>query len=70
MSLTCNVGGADKAIRFVLGLALLAVAVFAQIETHWRVLAAALALIALLTAALGFCPMNSLLGINTCKRRP
>lgn len=70
MSLTCNVGGVDKAIRFVVGLALLALAVFAPVDNHWRVLAAVFALAALVTAALGFCPMNSLLGINSCKRRP
>lgn len=68
MAMTCNVGGADKAIRIVMGIALLALALFAPVEIVWRVVAGVLSAIALVTALIGFCPLNSLLGIDTCKR--
>jgi len=68
MAMSCNVGGADKVVRIVVGIALLILAVFSPIDTVWRVLAGVLAAIALVTALIGFCPLNSLLGIDTCKR--
>jgi hypothetical protein len=68
MAMTCNVGGTDKAIRVVAGIALLALALFANVDTVWKVVVGVLAAIALVTALIGFCPLNSLLGIDTCKR--
>lgn len=66
MALTCNVGGTDKAIRVVLGIALLALGFFAGLSTTWTIVAYAAAVIALLTALVGYCPLNTLFGINTC----
>lgn len=66
MALTCNVGGADKSIRLVLGIALLAVGFFVGMSTTWTIVAYAAAGIALLTALIGYCPLNALFGINTC----
>jgi len=66
MTLTCNVGGADKTIRIALGVALLAIGLFAGMSTTWTIVAYAAAVIALLTALIGYCPLNSLFGINTC----
>lgn len=68
MAMTCNVGGADKATRIFVGVAFLALALFAPVDAVWRVVAGVLAAIALVTAVIGFCPLNSLLGIDTCKR--
>ena len=65
----CNVGGTDKAIRLVVA----AVAVVAGIgmlsagmNAVWAVIAFVVALIAGVTAVVGFCPLNQLLGIDTC----
>lgn len=66
MALTCNVGGADKTIRVVLGVVLLAIGLFAGMSTIWTIVAYAAAVIALLTALIGYCPLNALFGINTC----
>ncbi len=62
-----NVGGMDRTARFVVGVILLIVAAVAPIEMAWRVVALIVALVALVTATVRFCPANLLLGINTCE---
>lgn len=69
MAISCNVGGADKTFRIVAGVVLAAVALLSDIDTPWKVLAGVLAAIALLTALIGYCPLNSLLGIDSCKHK-
>ena len=69
MAIACNVGGADKAIRIVIGIALIAFAFFANVDAIWKEVAGGAAAIALITAFVGFCPLNSLLGINSCKHK-
>ena len=66
MALDCNVGGADKITRIVLGVALVALGLLADLGATWTIVAYALAVIALLTALINFCPLNKLLGIDTC----
>ena len=66
MALTCNVGGTDKLIRIALGVALVALGLLADLGAAWTIVAYALAVIALLTALINYCPLNMLLGINTC----
>ncbi len=61
-----NVGGIDRIARIVVGLVLLVVGLLAPIELIWRVAALVVAAVALITAAVRFCPANALLGINTC----
>ncbi len=39
MALTCNVGGGDKVFRIALGLALIAVVLFVDMATVWKVVA-------------------------------
>ena len=56
-----NEGGLDRVLRVVAGLAVLSLA-FVGPKTPW----AYLGLVPLLTGALGYCPLYSLLGINTC----
>jgi len=65
MQLTQNVGGIDKIVRIVGGLALVGAAVYFQM--WW--LAAAGALLAL-TGLVGRCGLYYLLGINTCRTQP
>jgi hypothetical protein len=60
-----NVGGMDRTGRFVLGAVLLLVGLAAPIEMTWRIAALAIAAIALVTAAVRFCPANAILGINS-----
>lgn len=66
MALDCNVGGADKITRIVLGIVLLAIGLFANLGTVWTIVVYAVAVIALLTALINYCPLNALFGINTC----
>ena len=62
----CNVGGIDRTGRIVLGIVLLLVGLTAPIEMTWRVVALVIAAIALLTAVVRYCPVNAILGINSC----
>ena len=56
-----NVGGLDRILRIVAGLALIALTLTGQIGLWGWV-----GLVPLGTALLGFCPAYTLLGINTC----
>ncbi len=58
-----NVGTIDRALRVVIGVALIAWAVLGASEYAW---AGWIGLLPLLTAAVGWCPPYGLLGINTC----
>lgn len=62
---TTNAGSIDRALRALLGIGLIAI-VFVGPQTPWGWLG----LIPLGTAALGWCPLYALLGINTCGVRP
>jgi hypothetical protein len=64
-----NEGSLDRAIRLVLGVALLALAL-AALSGVWQIVAGAAAVILLLTAAVGFCPLYRIFGISTCAVRP
>ena len=56
-----NVGTVDRAVRVVLGVALLAM-VFVGPQTPWGWIG----LVPLVTALIGFCPAYKLFGLNTC----
>jgi len=58
---TRNVGSADRIVRIVLGLGLVSLA-FVGPRSNWGFVG----LILLATAALGSCPLYSLLGKSTC----
>jgi hypothetical protein len=62
----CNVGGLDRIGRIVVGIVLLIVGLAAPIGPTWQIVALVIAGIALLTAAVRFCPANAIIGINTC----
>ena len=56
-----NVGGIDRILRVVLGLALFGMAAFGVIGAWgW------IGLVPLLTAAMGYCPLYTVLGFSTC----
>ncbi|HEX9181305.1 MAG TPA: DUF2892 domain-containing protein [Burkholderiales bacterium] len=56
-----NVGGIDKILRIVAGLALIALAI-AGIGLPWTWIG----VVPLLTGVVGFCPFYPLLGLSTC----
>lgn len=62
----CNVGGMDRTERIVIGVVLLALGLFVPaLGMAWRIVLLVLAAIALVTAAVRYCPANALLGIDT-----
>ena len=63
----CNVGGIDRTVRIVLGVVLLIAGLAAPVELIWRIVALVVAGIALVTAAVRFCPANAVMGINSCE---
>jgi Protein of unknown function (DUF2892) len=56
-----NVGQPDKIVRIILGIALIAWALTGGPVWAW------IGVVALATGLFSFCPLYSLLGINTCK---
>jgi cadmium resistance protein CadD (predicted permease) len=64
IEMTRNIGSTERIIRAVAGLAILSLTVVGP-QSMWGLLG----LVPLATAAVGWCPPYSLLGINTCKTR-
>ncbi|MDX9995371.1 MAG: DUF2892 domain-containing protein [Rhodocyclaceae bacterium] len=58
-----NVGGIDRILRIVVGLALVAWALMGGPVWAW------IGVVPLATGAVGFCALYPLLGINTCPTR-
>ena len=61
-----NIGTADKILRIVIGLALIAYAIplgFPKTSWNW---VGWIGVIPLATALFGYCPLYSLLGMSTC----
>ncbi len=59
-----NVGGADRVIRIVLGLALIGLTLTGNIGVWgW------IGIVPLATGAIGWCPPYALLGFNTCSMK-
>jgi hypothetical protein len=59
-----NEGGVDRAMRAVLGIGLIGATVLGTIGPWgW------IGVVPLLTAAIGWCPLYSALGVNTCSVR-
>lgn len=64
-----NVGGADKVLRIVVGLALLSMLFFVEGSAKWWGL---IGLVPLGTGLFNFCPLYTLFGMSTCpmEKRP
>jgi|ETNmetMinimDraft_2_1059921.scaffolds.fasta_scaffold130233_1 hypothetical protein len=67
-AMKCNVGGIDRVIRILAGSIIGVYAIWWGPATgEWHLVLYAVAAIALATGLLKFCPVSSLLGINTCQ---
>jgi membrane-bound ClpP family serine protease len=64
-----NMGGADRAIRGIVGIILLVLYFMGSVAGIWGWLALIVGVVLLATAALGWCPPYSLLGISTCSTK-
>lgn len=64
--MTCNVGGIEKPLRIVGGLLLIGVGALGGLPTVGTGIALTLGAVFLVTGVIGYCPLTSLLGINTC----
>ena len=58
-----NVGGVDKILRIVVGLGVLSLIFVLEGNARWWGL---VGLVPLLTGLVNFCPLYSLIGVNTC----
>lgn len=63
-----NASNQDRGIRAVVGIIALLIGLFA-VGGFLRALLIIVGLVLVITAAVGFCPLYRLLGINTCKVR-
>jgi len=61
-----NIGNAERAIRAILGLALIAYAIWG---TGAYTMYAWIGVVPLVTAAIGWCPPYAIFGINTCSAK-
>ncbi len=62
--MTKNIGGVDRILRIVVGLALIAAAATGTIGV-WGYIG----LVPLATGLMGWCPPYAILGFNTCKTK-
>ncbi len=63
--MTTNIGTVDRIVRFIIGIALIALAA-GYVPGYPAQLWAWIGLVPLLTAAFGTCPVYTVLGVSTC----
>jgi hypothetical protein len=61
--MSTNVGSVDRILRVIVGIALLAFAFTSASQYAWI---GYIGIVPILTAAIGWCPAYTLLGIKTC----
>lgn len=64
--MTTNEGTIDRVIRAVLGIAALLGSLTLGLGTVGGIVLVVVAAVLLVTAAVGFCPLYRVLGLNTC----
>ena len=62
-----NMGSADRVIRILLGVAFVLLFAFKTVEGTWGIVLAVVGGVFLLTSFVSFCPLYTIVGINTCK---
>ncbi len=63
-----NMGSADRIIRTIVGLVMMALVALGYVGMPWSVVAAVIAIVFLLTSIVGFCPLYVPFGISTRRR--
>lgn len=61
----CNVGGAERAVRIIIGLVILPIT-YLYLTAGLAIAGYIVGGIALVTGLVRFCPVSALLGISTC----
>ncbi len=64
-----NMGGTDKAVRLLVAMVVLILALTKVITGTLAIVLLILAVVFILTSLVSFCPLYTLLGINTCKSK-
>lgn len=67
--MTTNIGGIDRVVRIIVGLALIAFALFGPADIGWKWIGW-IGVVPILTALVGWCPAYSLVGLSTCPMKP
>lgn len=61
-----NLGGLDRAVRVITGLALVVAGFMAGIVEPWNYVAMGAGAVFVLTSMVSFCPLYAIFGINSC----
>ncbi len=61
-----NVGDIDRVVRLLAGLALIALGVLGSLVAPWNMVAIGAGAVFVLTSVISFCPLYTILGINSC----
>ncbi len=64
--MTCNVGGIERPIRIGAGVLAIMAGLFSGLSGAMSGIALAVGVLLLLTGAVGYCPLFTVLGISTC----
>ncbi|MBK5208479.1 MAG: DUF2892 domain-containing protein [Flavobacteriaceae bacterium] len=64
-----NMGSTDKLIRVLIAVVIAVLYYLGKIEGTLAIVLMAFAVILLLTSLVSFCPLYTIFGINTCKKR-
>lgn len=67
--MSINVGGIERVIRILLGLALLSAGLLHYVTGTWAIVAYIIGAIALLTGLIAYCPAWTFFGINTSEHK-
>jgi len=63
-----NIGTPDRIIRIVIAVIFTILYATEILSGQWGIAILVIAVVMLLTAGVGFCPLYSLFGVNTCKK--
>jgi len=67
--MTKNVGNSDKLVRLIIAVVLFVLVYTGKVAGNLQYVLLVIALIAAFTSLLNFCPLYSILKINTCKKK-
>lgn len=64
--MTLNEGNTDRVVRAILGIGLVALWILGVTQGVLAIILGVVGAVLVITAAVGFCPLYALLGLNTC----